>query len=269
MADDIVRLTMHGLASEDGHVRLVDFLRELKLLNNALRQYDRFVSSGRTSTYYRVVDLSHSSPATVALQGQPWHKGDVIQSVRVMAGFFATVEHIEEEGELPEPVDPDILNNLLQMTEPVGRSIARVELSLNGASVPLDAAFGEKLSRIMAPEQEYNGSISGMLEGINLHGGVNVFYLYPDIGPSRLVCHFPKEIEETAVAALGQFVTVNGLIRSKTKAPYPHAAKVTAIEILPPEQELPSFFDLRGIAPNATGDELAEDFIRKARNAWN
>ena len=41
----------------------------------------------------------------------------------------------------------------------------------------------------------------------------------------------------------------------------------TFIEIYPPEDELPTIFDLRGIAPNATGDRKSEDFIRDLRNA--
>jgi hypothetical protein len=32
---------------------------------------------------------------------------------------------------------------------------------------------------------------------------------------------------------------------------------------------LPSFDDLRGIAPEATGDQSSEDFIAERRDAWN
>lgn len=43
----------------------------------------------------------------------------------------------------------------------------------------------------LAVEEECEGAIEGMLEQINLHHGANVFYIYPEIGPRKISCHFP------------------------------------------------------------------------------
>ena len=43
---------------------------------------------------------------------------------------------------------------------------------------------------------------------------------------------------------------------------------MTDIEIYPDEKELPSLFDLCGIAPNASNNLSSEDFIREMRDEW-
>jgi hypothetical protein len=42
---------------------------------------------------------------------------------------------------------------------------------------------------------------------------------------------------------------------------------VSELIAFPDEKELPSLHDLRGSAPDATGELLSEDFIRELRNA--
>jgi hypothetical protein len=264
-----VRLTLHGLASEGGHVRFTDFLNELQLLGGALKRFDRFVSGGRLSSYYRVVDLSHSSPATIVLEGQPKKRDGIFHTEEVVGSFLATVRHIREQGELPQPLDFGILGRLLKMAEPSGRTIGRVEIGQNGSGVPLDATFTEIVTRAMAPEEEYPGEYSGMLEAINLHGGANIFYLYPDIGSTKLVCHFSKAQEESAIRGVKHFVRIRGMLRRKTNAPYPYSALIDSLEIMPSDSELPDFWDLRGIAPGLTGNQSSEDFVREIRDAIN
>jgi hypothetical protein len=267
MADDKVRLTLHGLASEDGHVRLADFLRELQLFSGTLKKFDRFVSAGRLSCYYRVVDLSHSSPATVVVEGQPRRRGELGAPYQVIGEFLATLNHIQRNGQVPKPLNLSILRGLKRMMEPLGRSISSVEIGGNGIAVPLTRDFETLIDHLLQPEEEYPGSISGMLDAINFHGGANVFYLYPDIGPEKIACHFPSEMSNRAAAAINQFVTVNGLLRRKVNAPFPHIAFVDSIEVMPPDSELPSLRDLRGIAPDLTGELLSEDFVRELRHA--
>src|SRR5216683_101426 len=64
-----ITLKLEGLPEEDGHVRLSDLLAELQALKDALDNVDRMVGqTNDTILYYRVIDLKHSSPATVVLE---------------------------------------------------------------------------------------------------------------------------------------------------------------------------------------------------------
>jgi hypothetical protein len=43
---------------------------------------------------------------------------------------------------------------------------------------------------------------------------------------------------------------------------------VRQIEAFPPESELPTWDDLRGRAPDATGELSSEAFVRELRDGW-
>lgn len=121
----------------------------------------------------------------------------------------------------------------------------------------------------LGPDEVTQGSISGMLELINIHASANTFRIYPIVGPKKVDCHFNKDKLDKAISGINHYVDVSGSLRRKSKDKFPYAMDVIEIEIYPDERELPSIFDLRGIAPNATGDIKSEDFVRRIRDeAW-
>jgi hypothetical protein len=85
-----------------------------------------------------------------------------------------------------------------------------------------------------------------------------------------LKCSFSKEIRAEAISAIGKYVTVIGEKRLKPNItdalPYEMAAK--EIVVHQDEQTLPTLKELKGIAPNITGDKPSEDFIRGIRDEW-
>ncbi len=67
-------------------------------------------------------------------------------------------------------------------------------------------------------------------------------------------------------SAIDRHVQVFGELKYKRWDNFAYAVNVSDLEILPPDDELPSLFDLRGIAPNATGSQTAEEFVRVMRD---
>ena len=127
--------------------------------------------------------------------------------------------------------------------------------------------FKAKIDLTMAPEDTYAGFVRGALEYINIHGGQKVFRIYPQVGPNKVTCHFPDELKDMAISAVGRFVEVHGIMRYKSVSTFPHQIDVKKLEVLPNEDELPSIFDLRGIAPDLTGSLTSEEFVRSLRDA--
>ena len=107
-----------------------------------------------------------------------------------------------------------------------------------------------------------------MLEQINIHLGANTFYIYPDIGPKEITCRFPNRLFDDAVSAVGKRVEVFGTLQYRVGVPFPHLIEVDNVEAFPPDYELPDWDDLRGRAPDATGELSSEAFIRELRDAW-
>lgn len=107
-----------------------------------------------------------------------------------------------------------------------------------------------------------------MLEHINLHSGQNVFTVYPTSRLPKIRCVFPKELRQQAIAAIDKYVHVFGFLKYKRREWYPYEMRAQSIEVYESEENLPTLHDLRGIAPEAAGDQLSEDFVRGLRDEW-
>jgi hypothetical protein len=260
-------MTLEGMPSENGYIRAVDFLRELQLLTSALNKADRDVHpTGEPSSYYRIVNLSMASPATVVMEAQP-KDPDTDNRRSVLSHFFSVLGSVRDDRSPPEPTSYGLLEDIAGMVSPVGRTMRSVRISRNGDVIQLGPGIQKTVQRLLAQEETCPGAIRGMLEAINLHMDANTFRIYPDVGPSKVTCHFPTELQQEAISAIKHFVEVRGVLNYRVGSPYPHEILVASIEAFPPEDELPSLWDLKGIAPNATGELASEDFVRDVRNA--
>jgi hypothetical protein len=73
---------------------------------------------------------------------------------------------------------------------------------------------------------------------------------------------------DDAIFAVGRRVEVAGTLKYRRGASFPHAIAVTGIDAFPPDSELPTWEDLQGRAPDATGTLSSEAFVRELRDAW-
>ncbi|MGQ0445988.1 MAG: hypothetical protein ACT4O2_12900, partial [Beijerinckiaceae bacterium] len=61
-ADDRITLIIEGLPEDDGQVRLGVFMSQLQSLNATITKLDRDANAGKAATYFRIAELSYSSP---------------------------------------------------------------------------------------------------------------------------------------------------------------------------------------------------------------
>ena len=267
MKVDKLTLVIEGADPPLKRVRVKDLIRELNLLLNSLSQIETGLRpSPGENLFYHIVELSYGSPATVGIEPIPYEK-TIDSSHQVHTEFCSIVRRLEKGESLKEKVPDGLLESLLGMAAPVGKTLSSVKILAEDESFILGQSFHKKVEELLRPEETYPGFIRGMLEAINVHGGINIFRIYPDIGPVKVTCHFPTELQNSAVGAIGRFVEVRGTLKYKVTASFPHEVEVSNLETFPDELELPKLNDLRGIAPKATGEQSSEDFIRDVRNA--
>lgn len=267
MADENqIIISLEGMQDDDGHVRLPAFLTQLQNLSAAISKIDKGITDGESSTYLRVVGLSHSSPATVVLEACRHYKRPDVRA-SVVKSLSNTIEHIYA-GTTPDDVDYEVLEDLRNLAFPVGKRISSIRIAANDSQHELNQQFVEKVNAILAVEDICEGDIEGRLEQINIHDNANVFVIYPDFGPKKVKCYFPNKLLDLAVSAVNRRVSVSGTLRFRPNAAYPYAVNVVEIEPHPPESELPSFDDIRGLAPNILEGIPSEAFIRKLRDDW-
>jgi hypothetical protein len=265
-ADDRITLIVEGLPEEDGRVRLGVFMSQLQSLSATLAKLDRDSNNGKAALYYRITELSYSSPVRVVIEprplpNQPDTGQAVIQSLERVAAAL-------QNGSDLSGLDADLLEDIRALARPVGKTVKNTTLVFNGHALDLTPRITSKVDQALAVDDECEGAIEGMLEQINIHLGANTFHIYPAVGPRKVTCHFPARLYDDAVSAVGKRVEVFGTLRYRIGATYPHQIAVSAIEAFPPESELPNWEDLRGRAPEATGELSSEAFVRGLRSGW-
>jgi hypothetical protein len=67
---------------------------------------------------------------------------------------------------------------------------------------------------------------------------------------------------------LGKYVIVTGAMKYRWREKFPYEARANRLEQVS-ESDQPYLPNLIGMAPNATGGERSEDFVKELRSAWS
>jgi hypothetical protein len=264
--EDRIVLIIEGLPEDNGRVRLNAFMTELQNLNATITKLDREANQGKPATYFRITELSYSSPVRVVIEPQALPNQHYLGGA-IIASLERVTDALENGTDL-SGLDADLLEDIRNLTRPVGRTVKSAALLFRDKTFDLTARITSKVDMALAVDEECEGALEGMLEQINLHHGANVFYIYPEVGPRKVGCHFPPRLFDEAVSAVGRKVEVFGTLHFRVGASYPHHIAVSHVEAFPPLSELPDWDDLRGRAPGATGELSSEAFVRELRDGW-
>ena len=263
-------IELHGSPGDEGHLRLSEFIRELESIRAALKQTERlFAGTEESSVYYRVVDLSHNSPAMIALEPTPVHHTvDPTIIAGTVGSFFSNLRQIVEKNQLPKGIDLAALEAYRDIGTMLDRHISQITISGMDAEIQIGKSFNSKVVEIIGPDEIIEGSVSGRLEWINIHN-TGRFHIYPIVGAKKVICDFPETLKGKVKVAIDQEVEVFGGLRYKRMERYPYAVTVSDLIVLPDDSELPMLCELRGIAPNATDGQSPADFVESMRHeSW-
>jgi hypothetical protein len=264
--DDRITLIIEGLPEDEGQVRLNVFMSQLQRLSATISRLDRDANEGRPGSYFRIAELSYSSPMRVVIEphslpGQRYIGHMVVESLNRIA-------EVLKHGDDLLVLEADLLEEFRGLAKPVGKTLKNATLVFDGNQIDLTEGMTRRLDEALAVDEKCDGSIDGMLEQINIHHGANTFHIFPEIGPKKVSCRFPTKLYDEAVSAVGRRVEVSGTLHYRANASFPHQIAVSHIEAFPPDSELPDWDDLRGRAPDATGTLSSEAFVRELRDAW-
>ena len=256
------------------NVRLSDFLNELNAAKLSLARTETLIG-GETVLDWQIVELSHSSPATVVLEPViPSGDTDAAEDTRgpediresVVERFFLYQDSLTNAAEAPDEMDRATLLAFKDLNNYARHRRIEVTISNGEAAVEVKGDVSAVIDQILSPKTTALGTIDGRLEYLNIHGGRRVFRIYPVAGPDHVDCHFSSGQLSEAGDAIGRKVRVVGEITYLERAPFPSSIKVESFEPLPADDELPTLMDIRGIAPDMT-ELQSEIFVRSIRNA--
>ena len=263
-----IALRLEGLDADHKHVRLDDFLAQLSALQDALTCIDH-EANGRTTLYYRVVDLRHSSPATVKIEPvlrESFRKAGIKSRYRNSAQivhhrFFDSLKSIRFQGHTIDNTAEQTLDAFGQLIDGLGKAFTTGSIFNDAANVPLDVGLSENLDILIKPGLVSRGSVVGKLLSISFARG-NKFYLYPQIGPTSIACHFDEDLERKARSCIKRRVRVFGRKYFRPNTGHPFRVEVSAIEELRP----PRTFIQLGERKNIFRVEAAHEAIARGRD---
>lgn len=267
MTTERITIQLQGSAEDGGHLRLTDLIQQLEAVRTALKHTERLVTGTEERTlYYRVVDLSHNSPATVVLEPvlvKPQLEARIVS--RTVTSFFRNLRQISNKGRVPSKVDVPALESYKALGTLLSKNVSRIKLANGHSSIEINKPFQDKVAKIIGDDEIVEGSLTGVLEWLNIHNNSNTFHVYPISGLKKVNCHFPAEMRGTVIRGIDRNVTVYGELRYKQRDNFAYAVNVREIEIHPDESDLPTLASLRGMSVNQTGLSAA-DFIRSLRD---
>ncbi len=263
-----ISLRIRGPDNDDGHVRFDDFISQLASIRKALVVTDHTVSD-KASTYFRVVDLQHNSPALVVLEAVPIRPA-LDNSEKVVGRFFRSLGDIER-GVAPDGFGFSDFQAFKEVTNLLDKDrITELVISRDSEQTKRLTSLSPQIEKILGPDEYEIGSVTGMLEQINVHANQNVFTIYPTSKRRKLRCIFPSHLRPQATQAVDQYVRVYGRMKYKShleeKEPYEMIVKDLEVHI--PEAELPTLGSLRGIASGTGEGTPSEDLVQRVRHEW-
>ncbi len=269
MVSHSIALKMEGPKAAGGHLELSVLSKKVeqfyKLLNSCLKGADN------NNIEIRVVNLSHSSPFT--LECQLLEKGALSQEL--VRDFSKKLDSIDARQ--TSHINDAVLSAAEKLAKPNPNKIARTEIVINGGNGTdsecvhsLDDKFLDSLMHARSQEYAEIGTLDGVLEEVNIHGRPPYTCRIYDAGfaSATIKCSFSEDLLEEVKDALGSGVFVTGELLHRPDTSVPYKINVQKIKKLPPSEELPSLSDLKGIAPDITGDKTPEEFVRESRNQW-
>jgi hypothetical protein len=269
MPEKKIVVKLEGSRNDREDVRLNDFINQLNSVKKALRENERTISGGEEIKIdYKVVGLSHDSPSTIILEPVPRNGALPIYTNDVVTSFSNEIRLIRKKGELAREPEFDRLQAYRELGSKKDNLITKIKISVGRISTTIDDVFQEKLEKIFGPDELISGSISGMLDIVNVHN-TNKFTLYPVLGSRRVSGIFGPGLRPKVKEAIGSFVTVIGELRYKQWSPFPHEVVADDLQAHPPENELPTLSELRGAFRGVTGNLSSASFVEKIRNeSW-
>lgn len=265
MKSNILKIRLRGAEADSEHVRLQEFIKQLEAVRIALKHTEHLVSDdGKSPINYLITDLTHSSPATVSIEA--FDEFDTDKPSAVISKFIGGIREILFERRAPADFDRQTLEAYKGLTSGLRKHVSEFTIIDGESEVLVPRELEHVIDTVIGPDILSEGVVKGGLEAVNVHSKQS-FVIYPDIGPNRVECNFKKSLFDLVKSALRQHVIVSGTMKYKSMDPFPYAMDVKNIEVCPPDDELPSLWDLRGIARDAFGGSGSVEYVRAVRDA--
>ncbi|HEY5315889.1 MAG TPA: hypothetical protein VIK18_25390 [Pirellulales bacterium] len=252
------QLTFRIVGKDDGLVEFDDFVVFCDAIQKCLRAVEETAVGHSGRVRYRVVDLQCSS-AVIKIEPRAKRDGDAGR--RTVERFRETVDALNR-GHVDPRMQPDALETFRSLADPLKRHASRVIIG----RTTLTEKYVTTISRVLDEVTSCEGSVSGLLERINVHNEKNEFVVYPPVANRQVPCIFHDELLPEVRRAIKRNVTVFGTVFYRPGGTLPSRVHVRSIDIHPSDDELPDLHAVRELGAWDTGGLTSVEFLRALRD---
>lgn len=262
-----LHLTVKG---ELGNIALDSLALMLEKSHSILRRLDCAVSGKQTGTMqWVVVGLKDGDSRTIELHNRVF-RGEKDYGAQVGELYVEGIRCVEAQGATPPYYDLDALKDLQAMTRAFGQNGVNA-LSVSMPDYQREASLSwksnESLKSLTGVHHKTIGSIEGRVELVSVHEGSRRFIVYHAVSNRAITCTLPPKLQGRVIEDLKhkRRVRVSGEI-AYTAGGEALSVDVKRYRALPDEAELPPLEATLGIAPDFTGDQSTEEYVRGLRD---
>jgi len=257
VTDPTISARLVGADEDGGHVQYDDFLRFCSRMGVCLKRAESALTGQDARIHYRIVSLRASS-AGIELEAIRPKKGADYRSV-VRNLFLGTVAAIQTGGAIDPRLTPEALEDFRALYKAPRKT---KEIWIGGEQIT--SRYLANIDELLKPSFESEGSVTGILERLNVHEK-NEFSLFPPLW-GAVTCVFPPELFEQVRQAIKRNVTVFGKLMYPPDKPYPVKVQVKRLEVHPRDDELPTLRELRGVFRGCLEGKTSTEFVRAIRD---
>lgn len=252
------QLTFRLVGKDDGFVEFDDFVGFCDTIQRCLRVSEQTVVGRSGCVKYRIVDLECGS---AVIKIEPRSKRDDDAGRKTAVFFRETVDALNR-GKVDPRMQTDALEAFRGLADPLKKQARRVVIG----KTTLGEKYVSTISQLLDEVSSYEGSISGLLERINVHDEKNEFVVYPPIANRQVPCRFHNDLLPDVRRGIKRNVTVFGTVFYRPGAALPARVHARSIEIHPSDEELPDLHAVRELGPWGTRGLSAVEFVRALRD---
>jgi len=183
----------------------------------------------------------------------------------VSRAFVHGFRILENEGSTPPYLSENGMKNSKTILRLIGRDgVAGFRVGYQNEDIELSARASANIDQLLPARRHSLGSVEGKLEMINLHGKVPRFIVYHHRTHKAVTCKFSTDRLVEVKEALGKRVIISGSVQYNGKGE-PLRVALDHMRVLRSNSELPTISQMRGYAPNLTGEMTTAEYMRSIR----